>query len=233
MARTRVKRWSVSLMLALLLLVLLPGTAFAISLDGSFGDWAGQPNIPDPVGDGPTNNTDLTAFYWTAGVDPDIMYVMFERTSANGPVYFAVDMDCDNNGSFGDAADRRIVVYYQPENDYGSVTVSVLDGNGSPISAASGNWGESKGQGGSRAEAGVSFSDLGIDRHQVINMVAMAAQNQNFPNADLAPDGGTITWSPIPVTGWVLLGLGILVVIGLVWYSRGRFMWRSTLPMDS
>ena len=232
MARTRVKRWCVPLMLALLLLILLPGTAVAISLDGSFADWAGQPNIPDPVGDGPTNNTDLTAFYWTAPADQDIMYVLFERTSANGPVYFAVDMDCDNNGSFGDAADRRVVVYYKPEKNQGAVTVSVLDGQGTQISAVSGYWGESKGQGGSRAEAGVSFSDLGIDRHQVINMVAMAAQNQNFPNVDLAPDGGTITWSPIPVIGWVLLGVGMLVVIGLVWYMRGRFMWRST-PMDS
>ena len=233
MARTRVKRWSASLMLALLLLVLLPGTAFAISLDGSFDDWAGQPNIPDPVGDGPTTNSDLTAFYWTAAADQDIMYVMFERTSANGPVYFAVDVDCDNNGSFGDAADRRVVVYYKPEKNQGAVTVSVLDGQGAPISAASGYWGESKGQGGSRAEAGVSFSDLGIDRHQVINMVAMAGQNQGLSNVDPAPDSGTITWSPIPVTGWVLLGLGILVVIGLVWYSRGRFMWRSISPMDS
>jgi len=217
-----------ALALTLLLMLALPATALAIGLDGNFDDWNGQPNIPDPVGDGPTNNTDLTAFYWTMGAGEDSVYFMFERTSANGPVHFAVDIDCNNNGSFGDAEDRRVIAFYQPANNEGPVFVSVQNGQGGSITGFSGNWGETKRQGGSRAELGVSFADLGIDGHLPVNMVAMAGQNAGLGNTDSSPDGGTITWTPIPVLGWVILGAGMLAIIGIVWYRRGRFTWGAT-----
>ena len=233
MRGSRLKKWTGALLLACLLMVLLPGVAAAISLDGSFDDWAGQPNIPDPVGDGPTNNTDLTAFYWTLGAGQDVIYFMFERVGANGPVYFAVNIDCNNNGSFGDAEDRRVVAHYHPKNDAGPVSVSVLTGQGAPVGGSGGDWGETKGEGGSRAELMVSLQDLGIDTHQVISMVALAAQNSGLGNADLGPDGGTITWTPIPIAGWLALGLAIVAIIGIVWYRKGRFVWRPTSPSAS
>jgi hypothetical protein len=218
-----------ALILAFLAMLVLPGTVLAIGLDGNFDDWNGQPNIPDPIGDGTTNNTDLTAFYWTMGAGADSVYFMFERISANGPVYFEVDIDCNNNGSFGDVEDRRVIAFYQPANNEGPVSVSVVSGQGGSITGFGGNWGETKGQGGSRAELGVSFADLGIDGHTPINMTAMAGQNSGMSNADdLTPDGGTITWTPIPVLGWLLLGIGMAVVIGVAWHKQGRFMWGAT-----
>ena len=228
MKRDRQGRLGWALVLAFVLMLVLPGAVFAIGLDGQFDDWVGQPNVPDPIGDGSSNNTDLTAFYWTLGSGQDILYFMFERTSANGPAYFAVDIDGNNNGGFGDAEDRRVLVYYKPENNAGSVSLTVFDGQGGTVGGAGGNWGESKSQGGSRAEVGVSFGDLGIDGHQVVNMRALVGQNAGLSNVDMAPDGGTITWTPVPVMGWLALGLFMLAVIGIAWYTRGRFMWGTT-----
>ncbi|MGQ9668381.1 MAG: hypothetical protein ACUVWB_13815, partial [Anaerolineae bacterium] len=125
--------WHKALLLALVAFLALPGVALAITLDGNFDDWAGQPNIPDPLGDGPTNNTDLTAFYWATQPGVSIIYFMFERDSANGPVYFAVLVDTNNNGSYNDAVDRWVLAHYSPKNNDSDVRVQVRTPAGSVI----------------------------------------------------------------------------------------------------
>ncbi len=211
--------------LALVIALLLPGIVLAITLDGSFDDWAGQPNIPDPEGDGPTNNSDLTAFYWATQPGVSVIYFMFERVSANGPVYFTVLVDANNNGSYNDQVDRWVFAYYSPSPDASEVSVQVRTPAGTVVNSYSGDWGESRREGARRAEIMVTFADLGIDVGQTISMVAGTAQNNNLPNVDLAPDSGSITWSPIPVLGWPLLGVLVAAFIAVTWYRRGRLVW--------
>lgn len=217
-----------ALLLALAAFLLLPGAALAITLDGNFDDWAGQPYIPDPLGDGPTNNTDLTAFYWATQPGVSIIYFMFERNTANGPVYFTVLIDTNNNGSYNDSVDRWIFTFYSPTPNASEVSVQVRTPSGTVINSYGGDWGESRAEGGRRAEFMVTFADLGIDVGQTISMYAGTAQNNNLPNLDVAPDSGSITWSPIPVLGWPLLGLLMAAFIGWTWYRRGRFVWSQS-----
>lgn len=217
--------WHKALLLALVAFLALPGVALAITLDGNFDDWAGQPNISDPLGDGPTNNADLTAFYWATQPGVSAIYLMFERDSANGPVYFFLLVDTNNNGSYNDDVDRWVFVYYSPRPNASEVSVQVRTPVGSVINSYSGDWGESRDEGARRAELMVTFSDLGIDVGQTISMVAGAAQSGNLSNVDRAPDSGSITWSPIPVLGWPLLGLLVAAFIAVTWYRRGRYVW--------
>jgi hypothetical protein len=214
-----------ALLLALAAFLVFHGIALAITLDGNFDDWAGQPHITDPRGDGASNNSDLLAFYWATQPGSSVIYFMFERDSANGPVYFTVLVDTNNNGSYQDDVDRWVFAYYSPNNNDSDVRVQVRTPGGTVINSYSGDWGESRAEGGSRAEIMVTFADLGIDVGQTISMAAGTAQSNNLPNVDLAPDSGSITWSPIPVLGWPLLGLLVAAFIILTWYRRGRFVW--------
>ncbi|MGQ9668248.1 MAG: hypothetical protein ACUVWB_13135, partial [Anaerolineae bacterium] len=118
-----------------------------------------------------------------------------------------------------------VLAHYSPNNNDSDVRVQVRTPAGSVINSYGGDWGESRAEGGRRAEIMVSFSDLGIDVGQTVSMVAGAAQSGNLPNVDLAPDSGSITWSPIPVLGWPLLGLLMAAFIALTWYRKGRFVW--------
>ncbi|MGC8826710.1 MAG: hypothetical protein ACP5TV_06880 [Anaerolineae bacterium] len=214
-----------ALLLALAAFLLLPGAALAITLDGIFDDWTGQPCIPDPLGDSPTNNTDLTSVCWATQPGVSIIYFMFERDSANGPVYFTLLVDANNNGGYHDDVDRWVFAFYSPTSRDSEVSVQVRTPGGTVLNSYGGDWGESRAEGGRRAEAMVSFADLGIDVGQTISMIAGAAQNNNLPNIDTAPDSGSITWSPIPVLGWPLLGLMVAGFIAWTWYRRGRYVW--------
>jgi len=229
---SRIQRWSLAI--AILLALVSPAVVSAATLviDGQFDDWVGQSHITDPVGDGPTGNSDLTAFYWGTNPGESATYFMFERVSANGATYFGIQIDTNNDGDFDDADDRLVLVRYQPFQRRSLVTVWVLTGQLSPISSYSGDWGESRQEGGSRAEVSVSFQNLGIDAHQTINMVAHAGQAASLPQTDRAPDTGTITWSPIPALGWFWLAAVAVVVIGIAWYTRGRFKWRGSSPLE-
>ncbi len=197
-------------------------------MDGQFADWVGQPNISDPTGDGPTPNSDLTAFYWGTNPGESNVYFMFERAPANGPVFFGVLLDTNNDGDFNDPDDRLVLVRYQPRRNNSRVTVWVFDRSGQLIDTYGGDWGESRNEGGRRAEIVVSFADLGIDAHQTISMIALAGQRRTLPRFDRAPDTGTITWTPIPALGWPWLGVTAAAFIGTTWYRRGRFMWRRS-----
>jgi len=206
--------------------------AATLVVDGQFSDWAGQPHIDDPPGDGQTPNTDAIALYWGTNPGESYIYWMMQRAAPPNPnvrIYFFVYVDADNNGS-QDPNDRLVRVEYDPQSSSSQVVVTVFSGAGQQISQSSGDWGESIQEGSSRCEWRVSFADLGIDAHQTISMYAGAGQNANPNNMDRVPNDGSITWTPIPILGYPWL-IGIVVVaIGVIWYVRGRFVWRRSSP---
>lgn len=216
------------LILALLEVETVLVSAQMLVIDGQFDDWVGQPHVDDTVGDSKTPNTDVITFYWGTNPNDEHVYWMMERTppqGGNAKVYYGVAIDTNGNGRYTDSADRLVVVMYDPQKDQGLVEVMVFSGSGTQINRYSGNWGESIGQGGRKAEWRVSFADLGIDAHQTIHMFAGAAQNTNLQGLDRVPDQGDITWAPIPVLGWPWLILAFVVIVGLVWWTRGRRRW--------
>lgn len=218
------------LILALLGVETISVSAQTLVIDGQFDDWVGQPNVSDPAGDGPTPNTDVLTFYWGNNPNDEHVYWMMERapvSSGNPKAYYFVFVDTNGNGNYGDSADRLVVVMYDPQKDQGLVEVTVFSGSGAQINRYSGNWGETSGQGGRKAEWRVSFADLGIDAHQTIHMYAGAGQNAQPNNIDRLPDQGDITWAPIPVLGWPWLILAFVVIVGLVWWTRGRRRWTT------
>jgi hypothetical protein len=218
-------RWTAFMVLLLALAVSVPVSAATLAIDGQFGDWAGQPHVDDPTGDGKNPNTDLVACYWGTNPDDEHVYFMMERqspSSGNPKVYYFVFLDTNNDGDYGGSSDRMVQVMYDPKKNDSEVSVTVLTGNGSQVSQYSGDWGESSGEGGGRAEWRVSFADLGIDAHQTVNMYAGASQNASPEGMDRVPDGGDITWTPIPILGWPWLVAIFVTVTGLAWYVRRR-----------
>ena len=223
--------WMYRLIIAgfLVLTMTVSVSAATLVVDGQFGDWAGQPNVEDP-NDGGNPNVDILTFYWGTNPGDDHIYWMMEREgspSGNPKVYYFVNLDTNNNGSYTDAQDRLVQVLYDPSRNSSNVTVTVFDGTGGQISQSSGDWGESIDEGGSRVEWRVSFIDLGIDAHQTLNMTAGAGQNPGQSSGDQVPDNGDITWTPIPVLGWPWLTAIVIVVIVTAWHTRGRLKWRQ------
>ena len=223
----RVRRLAATLVV--LLAVPVAVSAATLVIDGQFVDWDGQPHLDDPPGDGPTPNTDILGFYWGTNPNDEHIYWMMERRGPQGGtprVYYWVFFDTNGDGNYDDVNDRLIRVLYDPHQNNSDVTVTVFTGTGDQISQSSGDWGESRNEGQSRAEWRVSFTGLGIDAHQTVGMYAGAGQSSNPNNIDLAPDSGDITWTPIPVLGWPWLVAIAVVVTAVAWYTRGRFRWR-------
>lgn len=232
MFRRHNAHWVLRAIVALWLALAMPARVAADTLvvDGQFNDWAGQPNVTDPQGDGQTSNTDVVAFYWGTDPDESYLYWMMQRATPSNPnvrVYFAVYVDTDNNGQI-DPNDRLVLVEYDPQQDSSNVTVAVSSGAGQPISQSSGDWGESIQEGATRCEWRVSFADLGIAAHQTISMYGGAAQNANLNNLDRVPNSGSITWTPISILDYPWLIVIVVVAIGVIWYMRGRFVWRRS-----
>ncbi|MDY7039342.1 MAG: hypothetical protein SVX38_00610 [Chloroflexota bacterium] len=226
-----------SLVIALLLILATPVIVLAATLviDGQFGDWSGQPHVSDPPGDGLTPNIDILTFYWGNNPNDEHIYWMMEREppqGGNARAYYFVFLDTNNDGNYTGSQDRLIQVLYNPRKDDSEVTVTVFTGTGSQISQSSGDWGESRGEGGGRAEWRVSFADLGIDAHQTVSMYAGGGPNADPDNIDRIPDSGDITWSPIPILGWPWLTVIVAVVVGVAWYTHGRFKWRRSSPSE-
>lgn len=221
-------------LILLALCIVVVGTAMqspSLVIDGSFNDWFGQPFLPDPSGDGPTPNTDIVGFYWGTNPGEEYIYWMVERaptSSGNPRVYYYVFIDCNNNNTTNDDVDRKIQVFYDPQSNSSQVTVRVMRGTGSVINQYSGDWGDPSSQGGRRAEWRVSFADLGIDAHQPLHMSAGASQSGSETNIDRMPNAGDITWTPIPVLGWVGLAGLTTVVIAYTWLRFGKKIWRTT-----
>jgi hypothetical protein len=226
-------KWATLIAAIVLLLLATPAivTAATLVVDGQFNDWADQPHVDDPVGDGPNPNSDITSFYWGTNPSEDYIYWMAQRavtSSGNPRAYFFVFLDANNNGTYTDAADRMVQAVYDPQQNSSNVVVTVFSGGGQQISQSSGDWGESVQGGGARCEWRVSFADLGIDARQTISMYAGASPNDQPGNVDRVPDSGSITWTPIPILDYTWLIILVAVVIGVIWYVRGRFVWRRS-----
>jgi hypothetical protein len=194
-----------------------PAWAAAISLDGQFDDWAGQANVGDPAGDAQTDHTDLQAFYFADAAGADTVYFMAERWAAGseGMVLYLY-VDADNDGSYGGANDRLVVVDYQP-NPSGLVDVDVYDGAGTHLKtvASEAAWGEAGPQG-RRVEWGLTYADLGIVPYQTIRLQLVSMQGNTA--SDGAPE---VQWSPANALGWPLLvGLAAAGIAWLVYRRR-------------
>ncbi|MBU0492721.1 MAG: hypothetical protein KKA73_07935 [Chloroflexi bacterium] len=218
----RIGLWWAGLALAALLLATSPALAQStITLDSLFGDWAGQANVTDPVGDAQNNKTDLTAFYWATNPNEETAYFMAERVEgSNAPaITLWLRIDTNNNGSYDDTGDRIVQVDYDPRNDDSTVDVSLYDGTGAFLStiASGADWGESKNEGGQRVEWGVSFASLGIAPFQTINMQLVSMQG-----GGVSDSVAEVQWSPANALGWPLLILLLVAGVIFLFYQRQR-----------
>ncbi|MCH7970274.1 MAG: hypothetical protein IH960_04425 [Chloroflexi bacterium] len=219
-----------------------PLAAGVITVDGSFGDWAGQTFISDPFDDqdkGPEH--DLHEFYFANNLDEEINYHMIKRHTKDGEPFdgdngqdktgkYILFIDGNNDGDFSGPSDRLVEIKYEPKKK-GRVRIKVRRADNSKVINNS-DWiesGETKGEGGLRVEFALDWDDLGISLGDVIRMYVISyGKKVNKPDIrDRLPDSGDVQWSPASIFGPVLLGVitgfGILVV----WWFRGRRTWNS------
>lgn len=215
--------------------ILLAGTLLAVSialltfwparaqsgtivLDGQFGDWLGQPSIPDVQGDAQNSHSDLSTFYFTNNPDQDYLYFMAERWDPGSQgLDLTLSIDTNNNGVYSEPADRIISVIYHP-NQGGRTYVNLYDGQGSLLRVVVDKalWGEPGP--GSRVEWGITFTDLGIAAYQTISMQLVSNHGTQLSDAV-----AEVQWSPANALGYWLLAL--LTVGGLGWvYFRRRVL---------
>ena len=199
-----------------------------IVVDGQFSDWDGQAYLDDPVGDAHIPSTDIERFYWATNPGDSTAYFMFQRAQEHERrgVLYLLWVDTDNNGQYGEPQDRLVAVLYRAQNGDSVVQVTVLTGTGQAIRTYGGDWGDSREEGGTRCEFGVSFDDLGITAGQAIRMFLQSAPGgQGDLISDRAPDAGDVQWSPVDALGYGLLGMllgGGVVLLTLTQRARER-----------
>ncbi len=179
-----------------------------IVIDGSFGDWSGQPNIGDPQGDSSDKDQDLQVLYWANNPDDATMYWMIQRypPQSNKAVTYYIRVDNNNDGVY----DQTVTVTYKAQPNGADVTVSSGGrGAGEP-------WDDTGKQGAQRVEIAVPFSSLGITIHSTIRF---KVESQTDSSAD-------VQYSPVPTLGIpVLVGLAAIAILA-VWWTVGRKQWR-------
>jgi uncharacterized membrane protein len=231
-----VRRWpwrrGIGLLLAALALLGFTAqpalAAGPIVVDGQFSDWDGQAYLDDPIGDAHIPSTDIARFYWATNPGDGTAYFMFQRAQEHEPrgVLYLLWVDTDNNGQYGEPQDRLVLVLYHAQNGDSVVLVTVLTGTGQAIRTYGGDWGDSREEGGTRCEFGVSFDDLGITAGQAIRMFLQSAPGgQGNLISDRAPDAGDVQWSPVDALGYGLLGMflgGGVVLLTLTQRARER-----------
>lgn len=208
------------LLAAFLLLLSRPTPVFAaapIVLDGNFGDWAGQTCIPDPPNDATDSKADILNFCFANNPNDPTSFFMIERQQANNPLDLQLYVDTNNNGVYGEGADRLITVFYNPQGAGSSVDVNVYSGTGQFLSTVvtGANWGEGGHLGGSRVEWRITFAALGIAVGQPIRMYVASMKSGSVSDNTVE-----VQWSPANALGVIILG-GILVS-GSVWYGYRR-----------
>ncbi len=225
--------------------LLCASTAYAatpITLDGSFGDWAGKPHIEDPIGDTDVSAADVSRLYFANNDDDPSMYFMVERVQVPSPTVHTLFIDVNNNGLFEDPVDAQIRVSHHPT---GQVTVAVFVGT-QPVAVYSGRWGDRAPAGALRCEWSVPFEDLNISPGQVIRLVlftttqALAPEDSTFANhmalveagqSDRVPDTGDLQWAPVPILslwGNAALYLFCCLLAYRYYYRRLRVPLRTT-----
>ncbi len=201
----------IAISLSLIFILQVEAQTTAITLDGQFGDWLGQPNVLDEQDDAQTNHSDLSRFYFANNPDQDYLFFMAERWDLGSEgLELRLYIDTNNNGTTTESADRIIAVRYHP-NPGGRTNVDLFDGSGSFIKqlAYRMNWGES-GKGG-KVEWGVPFSDLGILPNQTVRM-----QLLSYHGTQVSDTVAEVQWSPANALGTYLLvflgSLGLVIV---------------------
>ncbi len=210
-----------AILFVLLFLASPAQAASSIVLDGEFADWRGQAHLDDPAGDAKDVTSDLLMFYFGSNPGEDTAYFMAERQEGGkSKLDLHLYVDANNNGDFGEAADRMISVTYHPKNKSSDVTVTVYTGEGSYLTTVAKNadWGEDRKEGGLRVEWGVPFADLGIVEHQALRMYLESGDVKK--PSDRVPDSGDIQWSPANALSYPLLAL--LALCGVAWLSKAR-----------
>ncbi len=217
-----------------------------MTIDGSFSDWGGQAFISDPFDDHTATNHkfDLHELYWANNVDEEFNYHMIKRHTPDGLPFsganwqnaagtYILYIDTNDDGVFTSSGDRKVEIRHEPNNG-GRVRVKVRFAHNNNVISNTGwnNWGETKAEGGLRAEFALDWDDLGISLGAVIRMYLVSYSNTvgNPNERDRLPDSGDVQWSPASIFGPILLavvtGLGIVVI----WWFRGRRVWGK--PQD-
>jgi hypothetical protein len=187
--------------------VLAAGT---ITIDGSFGDWSGQPSISDPLNDCHKAELDITSFSFTTNPGAATAYFMVRRQVAkNGPIGYILSVDTNNDGDYTDSSDRNVHVRYDPTSSGSRVDVTLTSGTGQSLGTVASNadWGESLPEGGLRVEWPATFTQLNITSGQPIRMrVSSRPGNSNQSNS-ICDTTGDVQWSPADALGYPLLGV--------------------------
>lgn len=211
-------------LLGILLIIPTPALAAGIiTLDGSFGDWSGQPCIGDPVGDASSDSNDLTNFCFVSDQTDEIAFFFIERLKdTNKPLNFTIFLDINDDGDYTDAVDRLIRGNYNANQNNTKVDVDLYDGQDVFLKeiAKGVDWGENGRNGASKVELGVSFADLGIAPGSTVAISMFTASTQGG-----AVDDGSleVQWTPADALGWVLLGfLVVLASYKMVNKSRRK-----------
>ncbi|GEM_PF-961575 len=215
----------------------------AIVLDSNFADWTGHALLSDPSGDSSGGaRHDLHEFYWANNLDQEINYYMVRRYTSDGqpfngengqsrPVTYVLHLDTNNNGNYAETSDRIVQVSYEPKANHGRVRVRVRRAGNFHLIRDSGwqDFGETRGEGGLRAEFAVSWQDLGISLGAVIRMY-VTSQTGSMPSPtvrDRLPDGNAdVQWSPASILGPWLLAAAFALGALAIWYLKGRHIWR-------
>jgi hypothetical protein len=215
------------IVIASLVLMILGSTfsptyaAQPININGKCNEWGGRAHIDDPEGDSSVATSDIKSFYFESIPNDDNVYFMMERwLGGEELVVYSLSIDTNNNGQYGDADDRLVVIQYQPTKNKSIVNIDVYDGlGGLQHSIGPENWGEGKNKGGTCVEWKISYTDLGIAPFQPIRMTLTSASEISLPPEDST---GEVQWTPASALGWPLLGAIMVAGVGLLWYQRKK-----------
>lgn len=203
-----------SIGILLLLLILLPGHAFAasgITLDGQFSDWTDKPGLQDTRSNVPAQQ-DMVSVKWLPDSSDENFYMYCERLDGmnenkNNPN--AVDWDFEVNFS-SDQGTRTAFVSYHPESRF--VDVSLKDARGDSLWSSKGKWGDDK-YSARRVEFSIPLSFLASSPSSGYQF------DMSFNSSyDRVPDTGSITISTastFPYFSAVLMLLWVLLLVFL------------------
>lgn len=216
--------------------------AGVITVDASFGDWAGQAFISDPYNDHSSGDEhDLHELYWANNLNEEVNYHMIKRHTKDGDPFdgtngqdkhghYILFIDGNDNGNFTESSDRKVEVHYDPKKD-GQVKIKVRRADDDSVISDSGQnlWGETVGEGGLRVEFALDWNDLGLNLGDVIRMYVISYKGKvgNPDEKDRMPDSGDVQWSPASIFGPVLLAIVMGLGVFVIWWFRGRRTWTS------
>jgi len=191
---------------ALLLVgILLLGRPAPVALADTCED--GWPSVPDPLNDAGSRG-DIVRVCWLVGANGLSFGIDRGPQPSNAsPVVYTIQVDTNNNGSYGDSDDRVLTIRYQPKNGSSTVSLTVATPSGTTIASRSGDWGDNWAAGSIHVEVSVTFAELSISGNRTIQFAAASDDGDNVAAVQVAN-------VPVSGLGWALPALGALLVIG-------------------